>query len=169
MALTGKKKLFADAVLIGKSNREAAIAAGYSVKTASAAGSRLVKDKEVAKYLESRRKVADSPKVEAKAEPGVEPPAVDHSPPAPAAGQLDLGLLNKFYVDPKDFLMAAMNDFELEPKHRIDCAKSLMPFKHKKLGEGGKKEETEEAAKKAAGRFSPGAPPKLVAAGGKKV
>jgi phage terminase small subunit len=52
-----------------------------------------------------------------------------------------------------------MNDAGLEPKQRIEAAKALMPFMHKKLGEGGKKEEKAEAAKKVANRFSPAAPP----------
>ena len=59
MALTGKKRLFADAVLAGKSNKDAAIAAGYSAATASAAGSRLVKDEQVAEYLLKRREAKE--------------------------------------------------------------------------------------------------------------
>ena len=58
MVLTGKKKVFADAVLAGKPNKQAAIDAGYSAATASAAGSRLVKDKEVASYLVKYREAA---------------------------------------------------------------------------------------------------------------
>ena len=48
MTLTAKKRAFADAVLAGRSNKDAAIVAGYSPATASAAGSRLVKDPVVA-------------------------------------------------------------------------------------------------------------------------
>jgi phage terminase small subunit len=73
------------------------------------------------------------------------------------------------YDDPEKFLRAVMNDSGSEAKLRVDAAKALMPYKHKKLGEGGKKEEKEAAAKKVASRFAPAAPPKLVAAGGKKV
>jgi phage terminase small subunit len=74
------------------------------------------------------------------------------------------------HSDPKAFLLAAMNDGELEPKLRIDAAKALMPFTHAKLGEGGKKDQKQDAAAKAgAGKFAAAAPPKLVAAGGKKV
>jgi phage terminase small subunit len=54
-------------------------------------------------------------------------------------------------------------------KLRIDVAKALMPFKHKKLGEGGKKEQKNEEAKKVAGRFAQAAAPRLAAAGGKTV
>ncbi|MBJ9687508.1 terminase small subunit [Burkholderia vietnamiensis] len=155
MALTGKKRLFADAVLAGKSNRDAAIAAGYSAKTASAAGSRLVKDKDVAAYLAERKK-KPAPKRKSA------PPAGDDpvTQAAVAAGFNLAAILT--YKDPKDFLLAAMNDQLTEPKLRIDAAKSLMPFMHQKLGEGGKKEAQAEAAKKAASKFGALMPPKLV-------
>jgi phage terminase small subunit len=71
--------------------------------------------------------------------------------------------------DPKAFLTAVMNDVETDMKVRTDAAKALMPFVHQKLGEGGKKEQKDEAAKKVASRFASASPPKLVAAGGKKV
>lgn len=73
------------------------------------------------------------------------------------------------YDDPAKFLRAVMNDSGSEAKLRVDAAKALMPFVHQKLGEGGKKEQKDAAAKKVAGRFTAAAPPKLVAAGGKKV
>ncbi|WP_283443983.1 hypothetical protein [Noviherbaspirillum suwonense] len=52
---------------------------------------------------------------------------------------------------------------------QVRAAQAALPFIHQKLGEGGKKEQREDAAKKVASRFAPAAPPKLVAAGGKKV
>lgn len=151
MALTGKKRLFADAVLAGSSNKEAAIAAGYSAATAAAAGSRLVKDVNVAEYLRTRR--ADAPKGQA---------------PTPAAKPFD-PQNPILFTDPKAFLIAAMNDGELAERQRVEAAKALMPFMHQKLGEGGKKEQREEQAKKVASRFASATPPKLVAAGGKKI
>ena len=42
-----KYRAFAAAVVAGKSNREAAILAGYKVETASQSGSRLAKDPEI--------------------------------------------------------------------------------------------------------------------------
>jgi len=157
MALTGKKRLFADAVIAGKSNRDAAIAAGYSPKTASAAGSRLVKDPEVAKYLKERRKTARR-----------DPAAVPAEAPPKPVPKFDLSTALA-HSDPKAFLLAAMNDLELEPRQRIEAAKTLMPFMHQKLGESGKKEQKQVEAQKVAGRFAAAVPPKLVAAGGKKV
>lgn len=73
------------------------------------------------------------------------------------------------YDDPAKFLAAVMNDSETDLKIRTDAAKALMPYKHQKLGEGGKKEQKQAAAEKVAGRFSASAPPRLVAAGGRKV
>ena len=52
MAMNEQKELFAKAKLRGLSNREAAIAAGYSEKTASASGSRLAKDVDVLAEIE---------------------------------------------------------------------------------------------------------------------
>ncbi|MCG9046600.1 terminase small subunit [Laribacter hongkongensis] len=143
MALTGKKKAFADAVLAGKSNKDAAVAAGYSEKTASAAGSRLVKDSDVKAYLDKH--------LQAPEDSGTLPP--DEGP------KFDLGAA-LMHSDPMAFLRAAMNDAELDPKQRIEAAKAMLPYTHKRLGEGGKKETRQgEAEKVAGGRFSAGRPP----------
>lgn len=146
MALTGKKRLFADAVLAGSSNKAAAIAAGYSAATASAAGSRLAKDPGVVEYLRARRVAA----------PAGQAPTPGARPFDPANPIL--------YTDPKAFLIAAMNDGELAEKQRVEAAKALMPFMHTKMGEGGKKEQKQDAAKTAStGRFgAPPPPPRLV-------
>lgn len=70
--------------------------------------------------------------------------------------------------DPKVFLLAVMNHSLIKGNFRIDAAKTLLPFVHQKLGEGGKKEEKVNAAKKAsAGRFGAAAPPKLVVNNGR--
>lgn len=144
MALTGKKQAFADAVLAGKSNRDAAIIAGYSEKTASAAGSRLVKDHAIAAFIAAARS------------------AEEKGGPAPASAlrpAFDLTQAMQ-HSDPMAFLTAAMNNDKLDPKLRIDAAKAMLPFTHKKLGEGGKKEEKQSAAAKVStGRFSSGKPP----------
>ena len=149
MALTGKKRAFADAVLAGFSNKEAAIRAGYSEASAGPAGSRLVKDKDIAAYLAGNKKEVP---IAGKATP---------PPPAPTPTfDINAALL---HTDPKAFLTAAMNDGALDPKLRIDAAKALMPFTHNKLGEGGKKDQKNEEAKKVASRFAAAVPPKLKA------
>lgn len=140
MALTGKKRLFAEARLAGKSNKLAALAAGYGAASASAAGSRLAKDKDVLAYLQRKAAATEIP---------AEPPAGASN--QPASFDLSLALSHR---DPRAFLMAAMNDALLEPKLRIDAAKALMPFEFAKKGESGKKEQQVDAAKQAgAGRF----------------
>lgn len=144
MALTGKKRLFAEALLAGKSNKMAALAAGYSAASASAAGSRLAKDKDVLAHMQRKTK---APSVVA-ATPAVTPAGADATP-----GSFDLGQALS-HRDPRAFLLAAMNDNQLEPKLRIDAAKALMPFEFAKKGEGGKKQQQADAAKQAgAGRF----------------
>lgn len=139
MALTGKKRVFADAVLAGSSNKEAAIAAGYSPATAAQSGSRMAKDPAIVKFLGERKA---APKTAKRSAP---PPPPDDDPD---------DLLGTGYVDPKVFLLSAMNNALLEPRQRIDAAKALLPFTHVKLGEGGKKDQKQAAAEKAAtGKF----------------
>lgn len=153
MALTNKKRAFVDAIEQGASNRDAAIAAGYSPATASAAGSRLAKDPLVKAELE-RRSFNKSPAPTADA--GESPK------PAPEEARFDVQAA-LMYRDPKAFLLAVMNDSETEAKLRVEAAKTLMPFVHPKKGEGGKKDEKDAAAKAAAsGRFGQGAQPSKV-------
>ena len=151
MAITQKKKLFAQAKREGKSNTDAAIFAGYSADTAPQAGSRLAKDKDVIGEIGRKEKIEVAKEI-AK-ETGI---------------RLDIPDLGVMYKDPKDFLMAVMNDVESDMKTRSEAAKALMPFIHQKKGETGKKEVDAENAKKIASRFSAVAAPKLVAVGGKK-
>lgn len=155
MALTGKKLEFAKAVCAGQSNKQAAIDAGYSAATAAQAGSRLAKDKEVAAYVAKHR---TGPKQKDK-QPPVEPPE----------DALPEGAVTNSFNDPLDFLQAVWQGQLDANINQVRAATAALPFKHKKLGEGGKKEQKDEQAKKVASRFSPATPPKLVAAGGKKV
>ncbi|USX25793.1 terminase small subunit [Oxalobacteraceae bacterium OTU3CINTB1] len=158
MALTGKKRVFADAVLAGRSNKDAAIEAKYSATTASAAGSRLVKDPDVAAYLAARRVTPAAAPATAPKSPVTDPDDENVDP-----------LNGAHYVDPKEFLAAAMNAPELDMRQRIDSAKALMPFTHQKLGEGGKKDGKLDAAKTAGqGRFGAPPPPPRLVVGGKK-
>jgi phage terminase small subunit len=123
MALTGKKRAFADAVLAGFSNKEAAIRAGFSEKTASAAGSRNVKDPDVKAYLDQRRQPTSLAGTKAPATPIPVDDAIEIPPTA----------------DPVEFLTKVMNEPAVDLRLRIDVAKAMLPFKHQKLGEGGKK------------------------------
>jgi len=154
MALTGKKRAFADAVLAGFSNKEAAIRAGFSEKTASAAGSRNVKDPDVKAYLDQRRQPTSIAGMTAPATPVPVDDAIEIPPTA----------------DPVEFLTNVMNEPAADLRLRIDAAKAMLPFKHQKLGEGGKKDQKQVAARKAgAGKFGSSEPPKLAAANGKRL
>ncbi|WP_295379580.1 hypothetical protein [uncultured Pseudacidovorax sp.] len=84
-----------------------------------------------------------------------------HAEPPPAE---DLSELT-----PLDFLLSVMRDSEKDLAKRMQAASLAAPYVHPRKGESGKKEEKLKAAEKVAGRFAPSAPPKLVAAGGKKV
>lgn len=163
MALTGKKQKFAEAKARGLSNKDAAIAAGYSAGSAAAAGSRLAKDPDVLAHLERKAKAKSGkkPAPPAKATPtrapaAREPETLDEEA---AVAAFDWEQATR-YADPKAFLKAVMNDVETEPKLRVFAAKELMPYFHRKLGDTGKKEDRADAAKKAAsGRFAAAAPP----------
>lgn len=137
MALTDKKRRFADALMSGASNRDAAIAAGYSEKTAAQAGSRLAKDPDVLAHI-ARKEVVAEAKEQAKEE----------------GKPFNLESLSRMYSDPKDFLKAVMNDGGEDVKLRVDAAKALMPYVHAKPGEKGKKAERQERAEKVASKFS---------------
>lgn len=67
------------------------------------------------------------------------------------------------YDDPLKFLMDVLNDAEVDARLRVRAAVAAAQYKHKKRSDGGKKEDTEAAAKKAeSGKFSPSTAPKLV-------
>lgn len=74
--------------------------------------------------------------------------------------------LTKTYDDPLEFLTAVMNEPKVPLIARQDAAKALMPFKHAKKGETGKKEAAAAKAKETgAARFGAAAPPPLRAVG----
>ena len=77
--------------------------------------------------------------------------------------------INVIYDDPDKFLKAVMNDSGTDAKLRVDAAKALLSAQVRRAENGGKKEEKAAAAAKVASKFATATPPKLVAAGGKKV
>lgn len=72
-------------------------------------------------------------------------------------------------LSPLEYMLLVMNSDEVDDGRRDRMAVAAAPFVHTKMGEGGKKEQKDEAAKKVASRFAPSAPPKLAAAGGKRI
>jgi phage terminase small subunit len=184
--LTDRKKAFADAVLRGLSQKDAAVAIGLSEKTAKQAGSRMAKDPDVVDYLKRARKVARAnasgqaaPKAE-KATPAAnwplgvfpnEPKAPEAPGPEPEIDpDEDDGLTDeqRAGLSPLDYLLAIMRSSKASKSARMQAAIQAAPYIHGKIAPQGKKEAKNEAAKKA-GRFAPSAPPRLVAAGGKKL
>ena len=180
MAMNEQKELFAKAKLRGLSNREAAIAAGYSEKTASASGSRLAKDEDVLAEIERLKLLRPSDpvsvSVERAAVPDVQPvqavPLVKR--PAEASESLDriaLSARERAVVrgttieldgvcyeqtDPKDQLILCSLGVISLNRQQIDAAKALLGYFHGKVADQGKKDaERERAANAAGGRFSP--------------
>ena len=77
--------------------------------------------------------------------------------------------VNVIYDEPDKFLKAVMNDSGTEAKLRVDAAKALLSAQVRRAENGGKKEEKAAAAAKVASKYATATPPKLVAAGSKKV
>ena len=187
MAMNEQKELFAKAKLRGLSNREAAIAAGYSEKTASASGSRLAKDVDVLAEIE-RLKFFQSPEpvaVAVEPSPAVVVPEVQPvqavpvaERPAEASDRIALSARERAVVrgttieldgvcydqtDPKDQLILCSLGVISLNRQQIDAAKALLGYFHGKVADQGKKDaERERAANAAGGRFSPMDAPKPV-------
>jgi phage terminase small subunit len=71
-------------------------------------------------------------------------------------------------TDSKVFLERVLSGLVLPSATQMEAARCLLPFQHAKLGETGKKEQRNEAAKGVVSRFAP-APPRLAVLAGKKV
>ncbi len=90
--------------------------------------------------------------------------------PPKAPYPLDGTLNSEAYFDPAKFLLAIVNDPAIETRLRVEAAKALLPFTHRRLNWMGKKEVQEIDAKEAgSGKFKASAPPKLVRNYGKPV
>lgn len=140
MALSEKMKKFAQAVVDGLSNKEAAISAGYAEKTASQAGSKLRKDPEISVYIETlkadkegRSLTSEKPKVK---------PVSSHEDDDPIEDQYSTD-------DPLDFLINVMKNGGNEMMLRVNAARAALPYVHGKVAEKGKKETKADEAKKA--------------------
>lgn len=158
MALTDKKRRFVDALLSGATNREAAIAAGYSEKTASQAGSKLAKDPDV--LAEVGRRLKQKQESSAEVKPGRKVKGED--PVEDEHGDVSLTVT----ADPRVFLTELMNADGADLRMRLEAAKTLMPYVHGKVADQGKKDQKAEAAKEAGkGKYSQGKPPLSVVKG----
>ncbi|MEE6404740.1 terminase small subunit, partial [Acinetobacter baumannii] len=140
------------AIVDGKTNKEAAISAGYAEKTASAAGARLAKDPEIIVYIEmlkaqkeGRSLTSDSPKVKLKDTP--ENSGEDEDPIEEFQFEGD---------DPLDFLIKVMNFNGNKLPLRMQAAIAALPYKHGKVAEKGKKQTKAETAREGSksGKFA---------------
>ncbi|HHP7960809.1 TPA: terminase small subunit [Acinetobacter baumannii] len=152
MALTEKMEKFALAIVDGKTNKEAAISAGYAEKTASQQGSKLSKDPEIIVYIEKlkaqkegRSLTSDSPKVKPKDTP--ENSGEDENPIEEFQFEGD---------DPLDFLIKVMNFNGNKLPLRMQAAIAALPYKHGKVAEKGKKQTKAETAREGSksGKFA---------------
>ena len=158
MALTDKKRRFADALQSGVSKRDAAIAAGYSERTASQAGSKLAKDPDVIAAMSRKTRAKNATPAEVKAAGKVNS--------SPALETQEEGLDFAEFADPRDFLAAVMNERSAEPRLRVDAAKALMPYIHGKIADQGKKDAIADAAKRTGkGKYAQGRPPLSIVKG----
>ncbi len=151
-----KYRAFAAAVVSGKSNREAAILAGYKAETASQAGSRLAKDPEIVRLVDELKYGATkaAPVAAMEVVEVVSTPVPLGDPNAPAwqrairKGEIiELDGTEYNVTDPKDMLTLSMLGVISPSKAQLDAAKALIPFVHGKIGDQGKKESELERAR----------------------
>ena len=168
MALTAKSKAFAQAVVDGMSNKDAAISAGYSEKTAMQQGSKLAKLPEVIAYiakLKADKKLTstDEKLTSSKPKPTASVQVVKvekiESGPEQAHGQFvgrdEIAIGS--HEDPLEYLKSVWMDKAEDPKLRLDAAKAGLPYIHGKVADKGKKQTQEEearAAAKSGGKFA---------------
>lgn len=90
-------------------------------------------------------------------EPVAPPAAAPAEPPAPPAADLA-------QLTPLEYLLSVMRDPANDERTRIQAATNAAPYVHGKVGEAGKKNDKQNAAKRVgAGKFASSAPPlKLV-------
>lgn len=161
MALTAKSKAFAQAVVDGMSNKDAAISAGYSEKTAMQQGSKLAKLPEVIAYiakLKADKKLTstDEKLTSSKPKPTASVQVVKvekiESGPEQAHGQfvgrdeIAIGSIE----DPLEYLKSVWMDKGQDEELRVACAKAALPYVHGKVADKGKKETKTDEAKAAA-------------------
>lgn len=160
MALTAKGKAFAQAVADGMSNKDAAISAGYSEKTAMQQGAKLSKNPEIIAYIEklTSAKKLTSEKLEQSNPIQVVKVEKIESGPEQVHGQFvgrdEIAIGS--HEDPLEYLKSVWMDKEQDKELRVACAKAALPYVHGKVADKGKKQtkaEEAQAAAKGGGKF----------------
>jgi len=155
--LTTKKRNFADVWMTGENKTRSAIKAGYSAASAKYKGHELSKNAEVLAYIERIKSLAVK-----EPEPEPEPVTVIEAESVPEV-MIPESLSKNANDDPLEVMRKIMKDnIFTDPKLSLDAAAKLAPYVSAKIGETGKKEAKNSAAKKAANAFTSMAPPKLV-------
>ncbi|ULJ59756.1 hypothetical protein [Wielerella bovis] len=168
-----KYRAFAAAVVGGKSNKEAAILAGYKAETASQAGSRLAKDPEILRLIAEMKGEPISGSLKAMPQPMPQNPIPRETPTANVPNEYVVVMKQTFgkvviekpvtfrgeivefegkqynQLDPKDRLALSMLGIISLSKEQQDSAKALLPFVHGKIGDQGKRESELERARNA--------------------
>ncbi|MCO6506237.1 MAG: terminase small subunit [Snodgrassella sp.] len=136
MSLNDKQELFALNVAAGINQTEACVNAGYSRNGAAAAACRLMKNQAVLARIEELKKQQNrlNKNINKIVNNDVN---TDVNPVKSGLPPND---------DPLQFLVMVMNDDNWPHKLRIDAAKTLMPYKHGRIGETGKKEAARDVA-----------------------
>ncbi|MBP6861356.1 MAG: terminase small subunit [Neisseriaceae bacterium] len=144
MAMTKKKQSFADAILRGANQTQAALEAGCPASSAAQSGSRYAKDPDIIAYIQKKENVKSDVKGVVKSKKAKK--EVD-LPPSKLT-MADVERVMKNYVDPLDYLMDVINSdvAEVDDKLKVDCAKAALPYFHGKVATKGKKEAAKEKA-----------------------
>ncbi|MBF7685983.1 terminase small subunit [Acinetobacter sp. B10A] len=162
MALTSKMRKFAEAIVEGKSKKEAAISAGYSTETASQQASKLSKNPEVLEYIEkltsSEKLTSKKEKVNSEVESEFIPAKREQQKKDTeqaekidsefvGRGEIPIGAID----DPLEYLKAVWTNEFSHPDDRLKAAIAGLPYVHGKVASKGKKETRAEEAKNKAG------------------
>ncbi len=155
--LTAQKRKYALALMSGMSQKDAAIKAGYSEKSARSKGSQLAKDPEVIAFIERKKRekveVDDEPAYRRNVyTPAVNTPEEKRPPAASSAGE---------YEDPLDFLKSVMNNvgYEIETRKMLRRPCCLICIRRKVRAV---RKMQKLRLPKAANKFAIQQPPKLV-------
>ena len=154
---TEKQQLFIDGKAAGMTNQAAAEGAGYALSSADVAAAKLLRRPEVksaiAKARRALHKSGVAPtKPASKGKIGVEE-IVDEE------GRV---MQRDHYADPMHFLEDLINLNKAPLAMRAKAATDLMPYRHARIGEKGKKENKHDAAKEIhGGKFKPQKSPTL--------
>ncbi|MBF7693459.1 terminase small subunit [Acinetobacter pollinis] len=155
MAINAKKRLFAQAILDGMSNRDACIHAGYSEKSASTKGAMLAKDPEIIAYIEkcksdkksAKDALSESKKVQVVQVSRIEQKQEEAQGEFVGRGEIPIGAQD----DPLEYLRRVWTDETEELENRMKAAIAGLPYVHGKVAAKGKKETRAEEAKNKTG------------------